>query len=111
MGDEQDGEEERREKGPQVVEGQDLRHELLEVDRFAEDPQHERDLQADERPHHQHDRVEHDTEELRTRWVIGADGAGSTVRRLLGLSFDGITWPERFVATNVYYDFERYGYA
>jgi 2-polyprenyl-6-methoxyphenol hydroxylase-like FAD-dependent oxidoreductase len=50
-------------------------------------------------------------EELRTRWVIGADGAGSTVRRLLGLAFDGMTWPERFVATNVYCDFERYGYA
>jgi 2-polyprenyl-6-methoxyphenol hydroxylase-like FAD-dependent oxidoreductase len=54
--------------------------------------------------------TERDTEELRARWVIGADGAGSTVRRLLGLSFDGITWPERFVATNVYYDFARYGY-
>jgi 3-(3-hydroxy-phenyl)propionate hydroxylase len=52
-----------------------------------------------------------ETEELRARWVIGADGAGSTVRRLLGLSFDGTTWPERFVATNVYYDFERHDYA
>jgi len=52
-----------------------------------------------------------ETQELRARWVIGADGAGSTVRRLLGLSFDGVTWPERFVATNVYCDFERYGYA
>src|SRR5262249_25743722 len=51
-----------------------------------------------------------ETEELRARWIIGADGAGSTVRRLLGLSFEGMTWPERFVATNVYYDFERYGY-
>jgi 2-polyprenyl-6-methoxyphenol hydroxylase-like FAD-dependent oxidoreductase len=51
------------------------------------------------------------TEELRARWVIGADGAGSTVRRLLGLSFDGLTWPERFVATNLYYDFEGRGYA
>jgi 3-(3-hydroxy-phenyl)propionate hydroxylase/6-hydroxy-3-succinoylpyridine 3-monooxygenase len=50
------------------------------------------------------------TEKLRARWVIGADGAGSTVRRLLDLSFDGITWPERFVATNVCYDFERHGY-
>jgi 2-polyprenyl-6-methoxyphenol hydroxylase-like FAD-dependent oxidoreductase len=50
-------------------------------------------------------------EELRARWVIGADGAGSTVRRLLGLSFEGTTWPERFVATNLYYDFERHGYA
>jgi 3-(3-hydroxy-phenyl)propionate hydroxylase/6-hydroxy-3-succinoylpyridine 3-monooxygenase len=51
-----------------------------------------------------------ETEELRASWVIGADGAGSTVRRLLGLAFDGLTWPERFVATNVYYDFERHGY-
>jgi len=50
-------------------------------------------------------------EELRAKWVIGADGAGSTVRRQLGLPFDGMTWPERFVATNVYYDFERHGYA
>src|SRR5690606_16214336 len=49
-------------------------------------------------------------EELRARWVVGADGAGSTVRRELGLAFDGITWPERFVATNVYYPFESAGY-
>jgi 3-(3-hydroxy-phenyl)propionate hydroxylase/6-hydroxy-3-succinoylpyridine 3-monooxygenase len=49
-------------------------------------------------------------QELRAQWVIGADGAGSTVRQQLGLAFDGMTWPERFVATNVYYDFERYGY-
>jgi 3-(3-hydroxy-phenyl)propionate hydroxylase/6-hydroxy-3-succinoylpyridine 3-monooxygenase len=54
--------------------------------------------------------TERETEEIRARWVIGADGAGSTVRRLLDLSFDGLTWPERFVATNVHYDFERYGY-
>jgi 3-(3-hydroxy-phenyl)propionate hydroxylase len=33
------------------------------------------------------------------------------VRRLLGLSFDGMTWQDRFVATNVYYNFERHGYA
>lgn len=50
-------------------------------------------------------------EELRAKWVIGADGAGSTVRQQLGLAFDGMTWPERFVATNVFFDFERYGYA
>jgi 2-polyprenyl-6-methoxyphenol hydroxylase-like FAD-dependent oxidoreductase len=50
-------------------------------------------------------------EEMRARWVIGADGAGSTVRRQLGLEFDGMTWPERFVATNLYFDFERYHYA
>jgi 2-polyprenyl-6-methoxyphenol hydroxylase-like FAD-dependent oxidoreductase len=55
--------------------------------------------------------TERGTEELRAGWVVGADGGGSTVRRQLGLSFDGMTWPERFVATNVYYDFERHGYA
>ena len=49
-------------------------------------------------------------EEFRGRWVIGADGAGSAVRKALGLSFDGFTWPERFVATNLYHDFESGGY-
>jgi 2-polyprenyl-6-methoxyphenol hydroxylase-like FAD-dependent oxidoreductase len=49
--------------------------------------------------------------ELRADWLIGADGGRSTVRRALGLSFDGFTWPERFVATNVRHDFDRHGYA
>ncbi len=49
-------------------------------------------------------------ETLRARWLVGADGAGSTVRRELGLAFDGMTWPERFVATNVYHDFESADY-
>lgn len=49
-------------------------------------------------------------EELRARWVVGADGAGSAVRRQCGLAFDGFTWPERFVATNVYHDFTDDGY-
>ncbi len=49
--------------------------------------------------------------ELRAAWALGADGARSTVRTLLGLGFDGFTWPERFVATNVFYDFEAHGYA
>lgn len=50
-------------------------------------------------------------EELRAKWVIGADGAGSTVRHQLNFGFAGMTWPERFVATNLYFDFERYRYA
>jgi 2-polyprenyl-6-methoxyphenol hydroxylase-like FAD-dependent oxidoreductase len=29
----------------------------------------------------------------------------------MGASFDGFTWPETFMATNVYYDFECHGYA
>jgi 2-polyprenyl-6-methoxyphenol hydroxylase-like FAD-dependent oxidoreductase len=47
---------------------------------------------------------------LRADWVVGADGARSAVRHLLGLSFEGHTWPERFVATNVRYDFEKYDF-
>ena len=49
-------------------------------------------------------------EQLRARWVVGADGAGSEVRKALGLTFDGMTWPERFVATNIHHDFESGGY-
>lgn len=48
---------------------------------------------------------------LRAQWVVGADGAGSTVRKALGLAFEGMTWPERFVATNVHHDFASGGYA
>jgi 2-polyprenyl-6-methoxyphenol hydroxylase-like FAD-dependent oxidoreductase len=48
--------------------------------------------------------------ELRAAWAVGADGARSTVRGLLGRGFEGFTWPERFVATNVFYDFEAHGY-
>ncbi|HSV46461.1 MAG TPA: FAD-dependent monooxygenase [Ramlibacter sp.] len=49
--------------------------------------------------------------EFRAGWLIGADGARSAVRQALDLPFEGMTWPERFVATNIRYDFERHGYA
>lgn len=51
-----------------------------------------------------------DGETLRARYVVGADGAGSPVRKSMGLSFDGMTWPERFVATNVRHDFTSAGH-
>jgi 2-polyprenyl-6-methoxyphenol hydroxylase-like FAD-dependent oxidoreductase len=51
-----------------------------------------------------------ESEEIRAKWMVGADGAGSAVRRLLNLTFDGMTWPERFIATNVRFDFAKYGY-
>lgn len=47
---------------------------------------------------------------LEARYLVGADGAGSMVRKGLGLTFEGMTWAERFVATNVYHDFESAGY-
>jgi 2-polyprenyl-6-methoxyphenol hydroxylase-like FAD-dependent oxidoreductase len=48
---------------------------------------------------------------IEAAWVIGTDGARSTVRRLLGLEFEGFTWPDRFVATNIEYPFLDFGYA
>jgi len=47
---------------------------------------------------------------LKAAWLIGADGARSTVRQLLGVEFEGHTWPNRFVATNIYCDMAAYGY-
>jgi 2-polyprenyl-6-methoxyphenol hydroxylase-like FAD-dependent oxidoreductase len=49
-------------------------------------------------------------EELHGDWLIGADGSHSAVRRSLELRFDGHTWPDRFVATNVYFDFGAHGF-
>lgn len=51
------------------------------------------------------------TSRLRARWVAATDGARSTVRQKVGLSFDGNTWTERLVATNVFYDFNLHGYS
>ena len=51
------------------------------------------------------------TQTVSASWVIGADGARSAVRKSLDLTFEGITWPERFVSTNVFIDFESYGFA
>lgn len=48
--------------------------------------------------------------EFRSKWVIGCDGARSTVRKLLDIDYEGYTWPNRFVATNVYCDFESLGF-
>ena len=47
---------------------------------------------------------------LQAAWMIGADGARSGVRKALGLAFEGVTWPEWFVATNVQFDFQAHGF-
>lgn len=46
---------------------------------------------------------------LRAGWVVGADGARSAVRRRLGLSFAGITWPERLISVEIDADLESLG--
>jgi 2-polyprenyl-6-methoxyphenol hydroxylase-like FAD-dependent oxidoreductase len=48
---------------------------------------------------------------LRADWLVAADGAGSAVRSVLDLGFDGMTWPERFVATNIRFPDDREGWA
>lgn len=48
--------------------------------------------------------------EFSAKWVVGADGGRSPVRKALGLTMDGLTWPQRFVVTNIYFDFEKYGW-
>jgi 2-polyprenyl-6-methoxyphenol hydroxylase-like FAD-dependent oxidoreductase len=40
-------------------------------------------------------------EEVETDWLVGCDGAHSTVREQLGISFSGSTYPEHFVLADV----------
>jgi 2-polyprenyl-6-methoxyphenol hydroxylase-like FAD-dependent oxidoreductase len=44
-------------------------------------------------------------------YLVGADGARSTVRKLIGCTFDGFTYDKMVVATNVFYPFREYGFA
>ncbi|MCD9027976.1 FAD-dependent monooxygenase [Luteimonas sp. BDR2-5] len=46
----------------------------------------------------------------RAHWVVGADGGRSRVRKSIGVRFEGMTWPQRFVATNVVCDLEAHGW-
>jgi 3-(3-hydroxy-phenyl)propionate hydroxylase len=45
------------------------------------------------------------SEERCGRWLIGADGASSRVRRALDIAFEGFTWPERFLVVSTPFDF------
>ncbi len=53
------------------------------------------------------DRVTLQTEhgELQADYVIGCDGGRSTVRKSLGIEFEGFTWPERFLVITTPFDF------
>ncbi|KXH60523.1 FAD binding domain-containing protein [Colletotrichum salicis] len=52
------------------------------------------------------------TKELRAKYVVGCDGANSIIRRKIfgDWVFPGKTWDTQVVATNVYYDFHKFGY-
>lgn len=47
---------------------------------------------------------------LTARWVVGADGGRSLARQSIGAALDGFTWGQRFVATNVRWDFRSRGF-
>lgn len=38
---------------------------------------------------------------FRSQYLVGCDGARSTIRKLLGVGFSGHSWPERLIATDV----------
>ena len=44
-------------------------------------------------------------------YVVGCDGGRSGVRKSMNVSFDGFTYPERFLILSTRYDFARLGYA
>lgn len=46
----------------------------------------------------------------RGAYLVGADGGRSVVRKTMGVSFDGFTWPERFNIVATTSDFEPQGY-
>jgi len=45
------------------------------------------------------------------RWLVGADGGRSVVRKSQNIDFRGFTWPERFLVITTTFDFETLGFA
>ena len=43
-------------------------------------------------------------------WIVGADGPRSIVRKSANISLTGFTWDSQLVATNVRFDFSKYGF-
>lgn len=50
-----------------------------------------------------------ETLSLTGRYLVGCDGGRSTVRKLMGVDFDGFTWPERFLKIDTRHDFSTLG--
>jgi 3-(3-hydroxy-phenyl)propionate hydroxylase len=48
---------------------------------------------------------------IRGRWLVGADGGRSIVRKSQNIAFDGFTWDERFLVITTDFDFATQGYA
>ncbi|HXQ51520.1 MAG TPA: FAD-dependent monooxygenase [Stellaceae bacterium] len=52
-----------------------------------------------------------ETDRIRGRYLVSAEGARSIVRKELGVAFEGFTYPDRTLNIEVAYDFARHGYA
>lgn len=55
-----------------------------------------------------HTRGETDARQVQARYVVGADGAKSTVRKALGLEMAGATYPKTSITVVVDFPFERH---
>lgn len=44
------------------------------------------------------------------RWLVGADGGRSAIRKLFGFTFEGFTWDEMFVVVSTYHNFREHGF-
>ena len=51
------------------------------------------------------------SERFQGKWLIGADGGRSLVRKSQDIGFEGFTWPERFLVITTTFDFATLGYA
>src|SRR5438067_8026527 len=51
-----------------------------------------------------------ETEAFRGAYLVSCEGAGSVVRKDLGIGFEGFTYPDRTLNIEVAYDFRRNGY-
>jgi 3-(3-hydroxy-phenyl)propionate hydroxylase len=47
----------------------------------------------------------HGPQQLRTEYLVGADGAASQVRKSLGIEYEGFTYPEKFLVVSTPFDF------
>ncbi len=48
------------------------------------------------------------TRQLQADYLIAADGASSTIRKVVGIPFDGFTYPEKFLTLSTAYPAERH---
>ena len=99
---------------PFVIQCEQFKTSNLILERLAELPN------ADIRFEHQVVGVQHDAAGVRVSvrgpqgsaefagaYLIGADGGRSTVRKQCGITFDGFTWPEKFIVLTTPFDFCR----